>query len=37
MDEKLWTPAAMGEKYKENAVGKPEVSQGGTRPGSEVY
>lgn len=37
VDEKLWNPAAMEEKYKENAVEKPEVSQGRTRPGSEVY
>lgn len=31
VDGKLWNPAAVGEKHKENEIGKPEVSQGRTR------
>ena len=37
IDEKLWNPVTMGEKYEENEIGKPEVSQGRTKPGRAVY
>ena len=35
--EKLWDPATMGQKYKENEIGNPEVSHCGTRLVLEVY